>query len=1250
MATNNHVIFIHPDGASPSYFTFARVVDQGPDGRLNWDKLDEARVYLGHMEDQLTGTSNGGAVTHATGVKIYAESFGLDRQVDANGNPIDLDPNPAIARFIDAPLTPLSGKQNQTIMKEAVAANKATALINSGAIAEPGTGAFVAQVGYSDVPAGVTGFDVFPRAQFALITEQVVRSGVDVILGGGLVNYLPVGTNPPAGAGAYAQTAAQLDAISTSVSQRPRTNLIELAQSLGYTVVYTEEQLNAAVATPGVTKVLGIFASEDTFNDNMRVRNPSTGVTTNVTGVEENQIANNTPTYVPSAPTVGEMLKAAQTLMERNPKFQNGSLTVLEEEGTDNFGNINNASGVLDATRRTDEAIGVALDFYGRHNNTLIVTAADSEAGGLQLRDPLPAGNVGTLTANPTNVPGQPGGGFANPLDGQNGVGTTAFTSAPAANGLVSNFGIGWAGTPDFAGAIITKAHGLNADKLPATTDNTDIYRVMYQTLFGVNLPNRVAEIPVAPKATANTGNVIFIHPDGHSPASFGAARFTSVGPDGRLNWDNMTSTGIYLGHLTDQLTGSSDGSGVVHATGVKVFQDSYGLNQDGSRVTSFSGKAGTTILEEARDRGKAVVIINSGQLGEPGSGAFAAEVALRADANEIIRQQIMESGAQIIMGGGEQWMLPAGQAGRFGAALNATGVRTDGLNLITEAERLGYRVIYSREELATIRPGEKILGVFAWTDTYNSSAEENLVARNLGLYGQPGNPNPPTIAQMLEGALLSVSSAPNGFFVVAEEEGTDNFPNANNAAGTIEATLRADAAIGVAQTFVNRVNPNTMVLTAADSEAGGLQVWQPTPFAPGFPSTPLTTPPTLAVNPTNVSPNPNQNPLDGVNGRLAPWTAFQAEPSLDGPMGNFGIGWVGTPDFPGNQVVKSYGMNADRLPSTADNTEVYKQMYFTLFGSLGDATAMRGTTTNDTLFGGSAGDTFIGDGGNDTIYAGEGNNRVYLGKGNSTVFTGAGDDVISTDDGNQTVYAGEGLNRISTGRGNSTIVTGTGGDIISLLGGTNTVYAGEGRNMITVGAGTNTNVAGDDTIFVGAGDDYINVSGGNNKVYAGAGNNTILAGAGNDEIYTGECDDFISVGDGNNLVFAGEGNNTITTGSGADTLYAGAGNDVITTGAGDDLIYAGAGNNTINAGTGNDTVYAGSGDDIFVLNAGAGSLTIASGFSTNDRFRLGTGLTFGGLTIAQSGLDTTITATGSDLLVTVKGVSAGSITSALFV
>ncbi len=58
---------------------------------------------------------------------------------------------------------------------------------------------------------------------------------------------------------------------------------------------------------------------------------------------------------------------------------------IVEEEGTDNFGNANNANGYFEALKRADDAIGVALDFHSKNPNTLIITAADSEAGGMEI-------------------------------------------------------------------------------------------------------------------------------------------------------------------------------------------------------------------------------------------------------------------------------------------------------------------------------------------------------------------------------------------------------------------------------------------------------------------------------------------------------------------------------------------------------------------------------------------------------------------------------------------------------------------------------------------------------------------------------------------------------------------------------------------------------------------------------------------------------------------------------------------------
>lgn len=400
------------------------------------------------------------------------------------------------------------------------------------------------------------------------------------------------------------------------------------------------------------------------------------------------------------------MLGVTQKLMEKHPNFNNGSIAIIEEEGSDNFGNNNNATGTIEGTRRADAAIGVALNFVNQYSNTLLLTAADSDAGGLQVLDRAdPNAPVGSVNNNPTTT------SRLVPLDGQTGANTLPFIAAPDASGDALPFAVGWVGTPDFSGSIVSKAHGLDAEKLPATVDNTGMYKLMYETLFNTELPSRVAPPVPAPTATQNTGNVIFIHPDGTSPSHYMAVRNIDKGPDGRLNWDKMSNAGVYLGHMEDQLTGTSNAAAVTHANGVKVFSESFGLEEDNTEVISLSGRVNKTILQEAIDAGKATALIQSGHLAEPGSAAFAAkttnrlgdDVRARDKFAEII-EQVIRSGTNVIMGGGELYMLTKGTTGfHVTAELDASESRPERrptINLIELAQSLGYTVVYTEDQI----------------------------------------------------------------------------------------------------------------------------------------------------------------------------------------------------------------------------------------------------------------------------------------------------------------------------------------------------------------------------------------------------------------------------------------------------------------------------------------------------------------------------------------------------------------------
>lgn len=403
-------------------------------------------------------------------------------------------------------------------------------------------------------------------------------------------------------------------------------------------------------------------------------------------------------------------------------------------------------------------------------------------------------------------------------------------------------------------------------------------------------------------------GSVIFIHPDGTGLSNWNAARILYYGPDGELNWDKMSNVGLYKSHFKDCLTATSHAGATVHSYGVKVVQDSYGL--DGTEeITARSGKK-MNIMQEAQSAGIKTGIINSGSIIEPGTGVFAASSVSRRNYEEITKK-ICESGIDVILSGGEEWMLPEGTEGRHGF-----GKRTDGINLIYYMRDQGYYVVYDKKELAEVPANvTKLFGVFALSHTFNDKPEEELKKENLPNYKIEA----PTLAEMTESAIDILGRNNQQFFLVIEEEGTDNFANSNNANGMLDALKRADDAIGVVLDYQMK-NPLTLLITAADSESGGMELLGKniSKFEKGS-KVPKT--------------DPNSAPVDGTEGTETDF--FYSAPDQFGNRLPFQISWGTSGDAYGGVVARANGLNASEMNGTIDNTDIYKFMYLTLFGKL---------------------------------------------------------------------------------------------------------------------------------------------------------------------------------------------------------------------------------------------------------------------------------------------------------------------------
>lgn len=406
---------------------------------------------------------------------------------------------------------------------------------------------------------------------------------------------------------------------------------------------------------------------------------------------------------------------------------------------------------------------------------------------------------------------------------------------------------------------------------------------------------------------SAGAANAVFIHPDGTGLGHWNAARVLYAGPDGQLNWDRMERLAAYRVHQKNWLSSTSHAGATVHAYGHKVHHDSYGLDRD-QPLVAVSGEP-MSLMHEAMAAGKRVGVVNSGHIGEPGTGVFLTSNESRGNVTEIAAG-VMESGADLIFLGGEIFLLPTDVVGEHGQR----GVRDDGRNLIAEARSRGYTVIFSREELLALDPGtDKVIGIFAAVDTYNDLREERLAESGLETY----NPDQPSFDEMVAKALEVLSAdADREFFLVAEEEGTDNFSNRTNARGMLDAMARADKAIGITMDFIE-ANPDrpTLLLVGADSDAGSPGIWAPREPADDY------------RLPEQTTSGAELDGPDGTGGR-----PFVSQPDQFGNRHVFGIAWAMEGDQQGSTVAKAHGYRSELLPVDLDNSGIYEILHQVLF------------------------------------------------------------------------------------------------------------------------------------------------------------------------------------------------------------------------------------------------------------------------------------------------------------------------------
>jgi len=253
--------------------------------------------------------------------------------------------------------------------------------------------------------------------------------------------------------------------------------------------------------------------------------------------------------------------------------------------------------------------------------------------------------------------------------------------------------------------------------------------------------------------------------------------------------------TAYMVNDTADSTVTESAAAAVQMATGVKVLAKSVGIGPD--------GKVLKTILEMAKEKGKATGLVTTSGITDATPAGFVAHVEHRSE-EEKIADQLVKSDVNILFGGRKEFFLPQSEKGR----------RKDGRNLLKDARENGYLVVETAEEMKKA-DGKKILGLF------NQS--------NMLFEIDRKGSTEPSLAEMTTKALEVLSKKEQGFFLMVEGGRIDHAAHHYDIGSVIFDTLAFDEAVKVVYDF-QKANSDTLLIITADHETGGLVVLPYTP------------------------------------------------------------------------------------------------------------------------------------------------------------------------------------------------------------------------------------------------------------------------------------------------------------------------------------------------------------------------------------------------------------------------------------
>lgn len=402
--TAKNVILLIGDGMGDSEITAARNYSVGVRGHFaGIDALPLTGQYTHYSLDKKSHKPNyvtdsaASATAWSSGVKTYNGALGID----------------------------VNGKIYPTLIELAKAAGKATGNVSTAAIQDATPAAMLSHIASRvcigpEITSKICPESALENGGLGSITEQILNTRADVMLGGGAIAFTEV-----ANAGDW----------------KGKT-LRQQAQDRGYQLVDNLSSLNALTIANQQKPVLGLFA-DDTMPERWRGPNASYHGNLNYPPVT----CTRNPARDASMPELSQMTQKAIDLLKGN---KNGFFLQVEGASIDKQNHVANPCGQFGETVDLDEAVQKALEFAREDGNTLVIVTADHA-------------HASQIIATNTRAPGL----------------TQALNTIDGAVMTIS-YGNSESGSQKHTGTQVrVAAYGPHAANIVGLTDQTDLFFTM---------------------------------------------------------------------------------------------------------------------------------------------------------------------------------------------------------------------------------------------------------------------------------------------------------------------------------------------------------------------------------------------------------------------------------------------------------------------------------------------------------------------------------------------------------------------------------------------------------------------------------------------------------------------------------------------------------------------------------------------------------------------------------------------------